>query len=205
MESTESEDKAVIRAPGRPRRRIDMDAVADAVASLYADGGYDAVTIEATAERLSVSRATLYRTVPTKEKLLGIVFERSTQDLYASAIDLVSEAPSSADALFGLMRLHIRAAVDMRHHLSVFFGGAGLPPDVYARWQTWTREYEHLWVDVVNDAMHDGVLDRADPRLTTRLLLGMVIWVSRWYRPEEGLTPDEIADTAVALIARRLQ
>ncbi|GAA4491674.1 TetR/AcrR family transcriptional regulator [Rhodococcus olei] len=193
----------VTRTPGRPRREIDMDAVADAVAHLYAEGGYDAVTIEAAAERLSVSRATLYRTVPSKEKLLGIVFERSTQDLHAAAMQLVSETSTSAEALFGLVRLHIRAAVNMRHHLAVFFGGAGLPRDVYERWLEWTHEYEQLWVDVVDKAMCDGVLDAADPRLTTRLLLGMVIWVSRWYRPTEGLTPDEIADAAVALISRR--
>ena len=48
-------------------------AVADAVAELCAEGGYEAVSIVDTAEKLSVSRATLYRTVPTKEDLLGIL------------------------------------------------------------------------------------------------------------------------------------
>ncbi len=43
-------------------------------------------------------------------------------------------------------------------------------------------------------AMKAGVLQWADPRITTRLLLGMAIWVSRWYRESEGFTPDEIAE-----------
>ena len=55
---------------GRPRLTIDRDAVADAVAELFAEGGYEAVSIVDTAEKLSLSRATLYRTVPTKEDLL---------------------------------------------------------------------------------------------------------------------------------------
>jgi AcrR family transcriptional regulator len=55
--------------------------VADAVAELFAEGGYEAVSIPGTAEKLSVSRATLYRTVPTKEDLLGVLFERSTREI----------------------------------------------------------------------------------------------------------------------------
>lgn len=69
------------RPRGRPRLAIDRDAVADAVAALFAEGGYEAVTIVDTADKLGVSRATLYRAVPTEEDLLGILFERCTGEL----------------------------------------------------------------------------------------------------------------------------
>ncbi|WP_156399552.1 hypothetical protein [Rhodococcus sp. Leaf278] len=45
-----------------------------------------------------------------------------------------------------------------------------------------------------------GVLVWSDLRVTTRLLLGMAIWVSRWYRPSEGFTAEELADAAIQLI-----
>jgi hypothetical protein len=48
--------------------------------------------------------------------------------------------------------------------------------------------------------MDVGVLARADPVVTTRLLLGIAIWVSRWYRKSEGHTSEETADAAVQLI-----
>jgi hypothetical protein len=48
--------------------------------------------------------------------------------------------------------------------------------------------------------MDVGVLARADPVVTTRLLLGIAIWVSRWYRKSEGRTSEETADAAVQLI-----
>jgi AcrR family transcriptional regulator len=59
---------------------IDRDAVADAVEGLYVEGGIDAVSIVGAAQRLDVSRATLYRTVPNKEDLVGILFERSMHE-----------------------------------------------------------------------------------------------------------------------------
>lgn len=188
------------RSRGRPKKEINLDAAADAAAALFAEGGYDAVSIEAVAERLAVSRATLYRTVPSKEDLLSILFERSTNELYAAASAVVERTPDPAEALFGLVRVHVAAAIRLRRYLAVFFGGAGLPPEAYARWQRWSRGYEKLWLTVVQQAMAAGVLKAGNPKVTTRLLLGMVIWVSRWYRPSERLTADDIADQAIELI-----
>jgi AcrR family transcriptional regulator len=188
------------RRPGRPRKEIDMQAVADAAVSLFAEGGYDAVSIEAVAEKLSVSRATLYRTVPTKEDLLGILFERTTQELLRAAKALVAEHRDSVDELPALVRLHVAAAIKTRAYMAVFFGGAGLAPEVLARWRKFSRAYEKLWVRVVTRAMDRGVLVPSDPVLTTRLLLGMVIWVSRWYRPNEKYKVDHIAEAVITLV-----
>jgi AcrR family transcriptional regulator len=203
-DSTASADQGpstAARPRGRPRLEIDRDAVADAVAELFAEGGYDAVSIADTAAKLSVSRSTLYRTVPTKEELLGILFERSTRELTADAREAVRRHPEYAgEQLRELVRIQIDAAVSMRRYLPVFFGGGVLPREVYGRWQRWAREYESLWHDVVEQAMAEGVVERADPVVTTRLLLGMCIWVSRWYRPNASTSPGDIAEVALGLL-----
>ena len=36
-----------------------------------------------------------------------------------------------------------------------------------------------------------------DPAVTSRLLFGTVNSLTEWYRPEGGLTPDELADALV--------
>ncbi|XVQ15849.1 TetR/AcrR family transcriptional regulator [Spirillospora sp. CA-255316] len=210
-ESARSDDGRAPAAPppsrprGRPRKEIALDAVAEAAAGLFAEGGYDAVSIEAIAEKLGVSRATLYRSVPTKEDLLGILFERSTNELHEEASAVVAATSDPAEALFGLIRVHVAAAIRMRRYLAVFFGGAGLPPEVNARWQRWSRNYERLWLKVVRQAMEAGVLEPGDPKVTTRLLLGMVIWVSRWYRPSERVSAEKVADAAIQLIGARVR
>ncbi|MFD8098507.1 TetR/AcrR family transcriptional regulator [Nocardia fluminea] len=175
--------------------------MADAAVELFSQGGYEAVSIEATAELLSVSRATLYRTVPTKEDLLGIVLDRLTGNLLVDARTLLEETTDPEEALLGMVRLQVDAAIETREYLAVLFGGHGLQTDVYKRWQEWSRDYEALWTTAVTRAMKAGVLKWDDPRITTRLLLGMVIWVSRWYRPSEGFTANEIANAAVHLIS----
>jgi len=198
---SESENgQAGKRARGRPRLTIDRDAVADAVAELFAEGGYDAVTIVDTADKMGVSRATLYRTVPTKEDLLGILFERCTGELTERTKAAIAGSDDPGERLTAMIGLQAEAAVTMRSYLTVFFGGAGLPPDVYSRWHTWSRRFEKMWVDVVSDNMDRGLLEKGNPTVTARLILGMIIWVSRWYRPREKISPEEIANTAIQLV-----
>ena len=188
------------RPRGRPRLTIDRDAVAEAVAELFREGGYEAVTIPSVAEKLSVSRATLYRTVSAKRDLLGILYEFRFGDITERARAVVADTDDPAEQLTRLIRLQADAAVQMRRYLPVFFGGGELPPDVFAQWHTWSRRFEKIWADVVTANMREGNLETGDPVVTTRLILGMLIWVSRWYRPSDDVTPDEIADAALRLV-----
>jgi AcrR family transcriptional regulator len=169
---------------------------------LLTTGAYEAVTVEAVAESLNVSRATLYRTVPTKQALLGIVFERGIAELFRDVSTVVDEGTEPGAVLLSLIRIQIGTAIRMRHSLNVFFDGADLPPDVVERWRTWSHDYEALWQSVVRNAIDTGFLAQSDPVVTTRLILGMIIWVSRWYQPGQLMTADEIADAAAALITR---
>src|SRR6201997_2533065 len=198
--ATRQSTASMRRVRGRARTEIDPDAVADAVAGLFEEGGMDAVSIVSAAQKLDVSRATLYRAVPTKEDLLGILFERSTREL----TELVSEATEAdlpvAERLCRMVELQVDAAVRMRHYLSIFFGGADLPEDVVERWHPWSREYERMWTKCVEEAMDAGVLARSNVVPATRLILGMCIWVSRWYRPSDGIDTAYIAKSAIALL-----
>lgn len=197
----EDHDEAETKRPrGRPRLDVDMDAVADAVATLFRAGGFESVTVGSTAEMLGVSRATLYRTVPTKEDLLGVLFERGTRELTDDARKIIARERRMREQLIALVELQIEAAIRMRMYMFVFFGGAGLPPEVFERWHAWSKQYEAMWVTSVTKAMRAGVLPTGDPVVTTRLLLGMCIWVSRWFRTSDGYTAETISAAAIKLL-----
>jgi AcrR family transcriptional regulator len=197
---TGAADDEITRPRGRPRTEIDPDAVADAVAALFMEGGMKAVSIVSAAQKLDVSRATLYRAVPTREHLLGTLFERSTRELTELASEAIDAELPVAERLRRMVELQVDAAVRMRHYLSVFFDGPDLPTDVVDRWHLWSRQYEEMWAQCVEEAMDQGVLTRSNVVATTRLILGMCIWVSRWYRPGEGIESATIAAAANAML-----
>jgi len=57
-----------------------------------------------------------------------------------------------------------------------------------------------LWASVVADNMEAGYIEKGDLVITTRLILGMILWVSRWYRPKERITSAQIAEDAIRLL-----
>jgi AcrR family transcriptional regulator len=58
------------RQAGRPRDPKLDEAIIAATLELLADGGYDALTMEAVAARAAVGKATVYRRFPGKEQLV---------------------------------------------------------------------------------------------------------------------------------------
>src|ERR1041384_1637806 len=115
----------VPRKRGRPPRTIDPDAVVDAVDRLFAAGRIDALTIERTAAELGVSRATLYRSDPSKAELLGLHFVRRNEELYRSArLATSARGATPRERLVGLIRVQIQAAVKMRDSFFVYFDGS---------------------------------------------------------------------------------
>src|SRR5919106_3797020 len=53
------------------------ESILQAAAACFGEQGYRATTLEMVAERLGLSRVTLYRYCPSKEELLIRVFERT--------------------------------------------------------------------------------------------------------------------------------
>ena len=88
----------------------------------------------------------------------------------------------------------------MRDYLFVFFGRSWLQPEIYSEWRSWSREYEGIWRSAVVAAADEGALQISDPVIATRLVLGMCLWVSRWYRPSMSIDADQLADEAMQLL-----
>jgi AcrR family transcriptional regulator len=201
VERSTDDGKPATRPRGRPRKVIDLEELLDAVERLFHEGGLESVSIERAAQQLGVSRATLYRTVPTKEHMLGLLFRRMTDEVTENALAATrDDGRSAAERLRSLIHVQFQAAIDMRDYLFVFFGGGWLSPEVYSNWRRWSREFEQIWVGAVQAAADEGTLQVNDPVLATRLVLGMILWVSRWYRPGMAVDADSLTEEAIGLL-----
>ena len=200
-DSSHGGQTAKTRPRGRPRKVIDREELLDAVERLFREGGLDAVSIERVAHELRVSRATLYRTVPSVEHMLGLLFRRMTDELTDRALEATqTDGRTAADRLRALIRIQVGAAIEMRDYMFVFFGGGSLSAEDYLYWRRWSRQFERIWVKAVQAAADEGALRVNDPVVATRLVLGMLVWISRWYRPNMKIDPEALADEAIGLL-----
>src|SRR5437764_39298 len=87
------------------RREVVLDAAAEMVAA----GEIDAVSMEAVAERVGVSRALIYKHFANRHELLQAVYERESAHLHRQLAADVGQATTLEDMLTALVDGALRA------------------------------------------------------------------------------------------------
>jgi hypothetical protein len=118
----------------------------------------------------------------------------------SSLEESLREVDDPREQLSAMIWRHTCAAVTMRHHLPSPFRFDDAPPHVLDESYALSQQLEKRWVQVVAANMRAGYLDGGDPLVTARLILGMIMSVSRWYRPNGPFTPQQVVATAARLV-----
>jgi TetR/AcrR family transcriptional repressor of mexJK operon len=90
------------RGPGRPRDPAKLEAILDAAYELFLERGIAATTVDAVAERASVSKMTVYGSFRDKPALLSAAFDRKIKLM--RVLDL-SVGPDLASSIEHLVKL----------------------------------------------------------------------------------------------------
>jgi TetR/AcrR family transcriptional regulator, mexJK operon transcriptional repressor len=190
------------RGPGRPRDLAKREAIMDAAYALFLERGITATTMDAVAERASVSKMTVYANFRDKPALLSAVFDRKIKLMHVFELAVGPDLNSSVERLVELgkqvalvasqpevgrmVRLMTECA-DEHPRLAAAFYTAGrgeLLTQVAAFLKTLTRR---------------GLLSIKDPELAAEQLV--VSWLGNLMRQSFGLAGPPSADA----IARRVR
>jgi AcrR family transcriptional regulator len=169
-------------------------------ADLFRERGYRAATLDEIAQRVGVSKPTVYGYFRSKEELLAAIFHRTMsmfeRDL--AAIRTSGEDPPSQ--LRRIMRVHVGTVIAERSFLSVFFSEeANLPPALSRAIRRRKARYDHAVLAIVERGIRDGSLRRVNARLVVFALVGMANWLYQWYDPKGALDADAIAEAFITL------
>src|SRR5262245_65681045 len=130
------------------------ESILQAAASCFGEQGYRATTLETVAERLGLSRVTLYRYCPSKEELLIRVFERSIAIFQRGLQQICAQDVPAEEKLRQIIRHQIHLMAEHRNFLSVFFSEEGnLPPEMARRARTERRVYDELIEGVIRQGI----------------------------------------------------
>jgi AcrR family transcriptional regulator len=177
------------------------ESILQAAAACFGEQGYRATTLETVAERLGISRVTLYRYCPSKEELLIRVFERSIAIFQRGLKQICAQAIPPEEKLRQIIRHQIRLMADHRNFLSVFFSEEGnLPAEMARRARTERRTYSALIEGVIREGIEAGRLAPLPPKILTFALLGMCNWLYQWYQPDGPLSADEVARLFISVV-----
>lgn len=152
--------------------------------------GYDGTSMEDLAKAAGITKSSIYHHVAGKEELLRLAVTRALDGLFAVLDEPGCAEGRSADRLEYVLRRTCVVLVGNLPYVTLLLRVRGNTEVERAALER-RREFDHRVAALVAEAAAEGDL-RADldPRLTARLVFGLVNSVSEWYRPS---APDAVA------------
>ena len=183
--------------PGRPG--YDLDSLLAVAVKVFNEKGYDGTSMDVLADRLGLSKSSIYHYVSGKQELLELALNRALNALFAATTESQTTEGPHIDRLEHLVRRSVEILVAELPYVTLLLrvrGNTAVERRALAR----RREFDTFVSDLVTAAAEEGDLDpEVDPALVARLLFGTVNSLIEWYRPRTGATPDAVADTLIAM------
>jgi AcrR family transcriptional regulator len=182
---------------GRPGHSL--DTLLDAAVALFNERGYEATSMDELAARLGVTKSAIYHHVPSKVELLRLALDRALDALFALTEETGATTGPAIDRLEYVVRGSVRVLVAELPFVTLLLrlrGNSEIERTALHR----RREFDRVVTGIVRAAEHEGdVRTDVDPAVISRLLFGTVNSLTEWYRPDRGLTADDLADAVVAI------
>jgi AcrR family transcriptional regulator len=174
--------------------------VLDHAARLFRDRGFERTTVRDLAREVGILPGSIFHHFQSKDEILRIVMRESIILNLARVRAALAEAHGPVESLRALIESELWA----------INGDTGEAWTVLVReWRSLSDagqanilelrdEYEALWLSVLEQA-HDQGLLQSQPFVLRRLLVGALSWTVNWYRPDGGLSLEDLTDEVLAL------
>ncbi len=190
---------AVARARQREAKR---QAVLQTAAQLFNERGFHATSLDDIAERLHVSKPTLYYYVKSKDDIL-LECVRSALVMMHEGIEAVRQDGGRAlDQLIACMRIYAGIVTEDFGKCLILIGEDPLPPPQKKELRQLKAGIDSHFRRLIAAGIEEGSIAACDPKLAGFVLGGALSWIGRWYRADGELTPEQVTDNTIALLLR---
>jgi AcrR family transcriptional regulator len=183
--------------PGRPG--YDLDSLLAVAVRVFNEKGYDGTSMDVLAERLGISKSSIYHHVSGKSELLELALNRALNALFAVTVEAQATEGRYIDRLEYLVRRSVDILVAELPYVTLLLrvrGNSAVERRAVAR----RREFDRFVSELVVAAAAEGDLRaEIDPALVAKLLFGTVNSLIEWYRPRTDGSANALADAVVAM------
>lgn len=171
-----------------------------AAAQIICDKGFDATSMNDIAEAVGLTKAGLYHHISGKRDLLFRIMDFGLDSLEELVITPARCFEDAEQRLRAIINNHVRLITSRstprgNNPVTIVLDEvAGLTPSQRRKINERKRVYVDLIRDTLTDLRVEGKLADVDVTAAAFSLLGMILWLSRWYNPEGRLTPDQVTE-----------
>ncbi len=162
-------------------------------ARIFHRKGYHATSINDIAAAVGLTKAGLYYYIKGKQDLLFAIMSFAMDQLDAQVIEPARREQDPQARLETIVSRHARLITQDSSALTILVNELeGLLPDDRADIIGRQRDYVEFIADTLAALRDEGKVLGLDPTIGAFSLVGMILWISRWYRADGRLDADEV-------------
>lgn len=188
------------RADREAEREAKRMAVLTTAARMFNAKGFAATSLDDVAGALEVTKPTIYHYFSSKDEILFECVRLGLEAIRDAAEAARARGGTGRDRLEALM---LEYALTMTRDFGICVTRTAddqLGEVSRARFRALKREIDQILRSVIEDGMRDGSLAPGDARITGFTVSGALNWIARWYRPDGGMSAEDVAERTTETI-----
>ena len=162
--------------------------------------GYDATSVNDIANALGMTKAGLYHYIHGKKELLFDIMNYGMEELDREVVTPARAIPDARARLRFMIAAHARLVTRGQGAVTILVDEiTALTPTQNRTITRRKRAYFDFLRSTLNQLKDEGKLFDVDTTAAAFTLLGMILWPSRWFRPDGALTSDQMAEEIVKI------
>jgi len=181
--------KEPIPASGKGKRASHIYRVA---AEIMCHKGYEATSMNDIAEAAGLTKAGIYHYIRGKEELLFEIMMYAMDNVDRNIIAPAQEVADAEERLKTIVDRHTKSVIEGVGAITIVLEEtAALTPAHRRAITSRKRAYFEFIRRTLEQLAEEGKLRSVNPTTAAFSLLGMILWISRWYRRDGKITPEE--------------
>lgn len=176
------------------------EAVLRAAAQVFNEKGFQSTNLDEVAERLNVTKPTLYYYVSSKDEILFECVKIGLTMLHESIQEVAAHGGTAFDKLKAAMHRYAEIVTMDFGKCVIRVGEDPLPAESQIKLRRIKALIDAEFRQLIEQGIAEGSIKPCDPKIAAFTIAGALSWIARWYRPSGALKPDEIADQCIALL-----
>ncbi|CAN5859268.1 TetR/AcrR family transcriptional regulator [soil metagenome] len=174
-----------------------------AAAQIFFTKGYNATSLNDIADALGITKAGLYYYVESKQGLLYQIIKLGLDDVKAEVLDPAREITDAEERLRFIILNHARLSAGGNHAVIIISHEVDAlnfnqKQEVLQR----RREYFEFIRNTLIELEGQGKLHDIDLTTATFTILGMIIWLARWFSPNGKMSVENVCEDVCEMALR---
>lgn len=204
-----SKTASKVWAPDRPPRKTKegkynakREAVLERAASLFAELGYDAVSLNDLAESLTIAKPTLYHYFKSKDEILLEIKARAQEDIFFGIEAADKAGRTGLEKIDAFVRHFVMVTTSDFGRCLMTINVRSLEPGSRQQIQGREKAAEDRVLAFFEEGVKDGSIRDQNIKVAYQTMTGIISWIAIWYKNSGPIKKTELADQVMEILAR---